>query len=110
MRYFRIRRVSIKSLNISVMDDSFFKWVLFEWIRDRKKEQAHAKTIRFNENADRKVDFLIFQRLSPVLSLRALDHEFTQFKKGSSMKRLFIKTSRRLNYGSLRKFFKNQMK
>jgi hypothetical protein len=32
-----------KSLDISVMDDSFFKRVLFEWIRDRKKEQMHAK-------------------------------------------------------------------
>jgi hypothetical protein len=25
------------------MDDLFLKWVLFEWRRDRQKEQAHAE-------------------------------------------------------------------
>jgi len=63
------------------MDDSFFRRVLFEWIRARKKEQARAETIvlkvivNFEENPH------IFQRLSPVLYLRALDHEFTRLKK-----------------------------
>jgi hypothetical protein len=46
------------------MDDLFLKRVLFEWLRDRWKEQAHS-----------------FQRLIPVLSLRTLATSSRGLKK-----------------------------
>jgi hypothetical protein len=46
--------------------------VLFEWLRDRWKEQAHAEIASLKEVTDRTVNSLILQRLVSVLSLRAL--------------------------------------
>ena len=63
------------------MDDPLLKRVLSEWIRDRKKERAEAETKSLKKITDRTENLLIFQRLFPVLSLRALDYEFTRFKK-----------------------------
>ena len=54
------------------MDDLFLKRVLFEWLRDRQKEQAHAEIASLKEIADFTLNLLIFQRLIPVLSLRTL--------------------------------------
>jgi hypothetical protein len=54
------------------MDDLFFKRVLFEWLRDRYKEQVHTDIGSLRGIEDRMVNLLIFQRLIPVLSLRAL--------------------------------------
>jgi hypothetical protein len=62
--------------------------VLFEWIRARKKEQAQAETISLKAIAALAENLLFLKRLSPVISLRALGHEFTRFKKDSSMKRI----------------------
>jgi hypothetical protein len=67
------------------MDDSFLKRVLSEWFRDRKKEQEQAEIVSFEAIVDLAKNPLILQRLSSVLSLRAIDHEFTRFKKGLSM-------------------------
>jgi len=73
------------------MDDSFLKRVLSEWFRDRKKEQAHAEIVSLSIMVDRSDNLFILRRLPPVLSLRALDHEFTRFQKGLSMQRLLEK-------------------
>ena len=54
------------------MDDLFLKRVLFEWLRDRYKEQANTEITSLNEIADCVTNLFIFQRLAPVLSLRAL--------------------------------------
>jgi hypothetical protein len=54
------------------MDDLFLKRVLFEWPRDRWKEQAHAEIVSLKEIKDCMANLLIFQRLIPVLSLRTL--------------------------------------
>jgi hypothetical protein len=58
------------------MDDLFLKRVLFEWLRDRYKEQAHSEIISLKDMADRVANLLIFQRQVPVLSLRALATSF----------------------------------
>jgi uncharacterized membrane protein YdjX (TVP38/TMEM64 family) len=50
----------------------FLKRVLFEWLRDRLKEQAYAEIAFLKEVEDCLANLLIFQRLIPVLSLRAL--------------------------------------
>jgi hypothetical protein len=65
----------------SGMDDLFLKRVLFEWLRDRYKEQAHAETPSLKEIADRVANPLIFQRWVPVLSLRALATSSRGLKK-----------------------------
>jgi len=44
------------------MDDLFLKRVLFEWFRDRLKEQAHAEITSLKEIADCVTNLLIFQR------------------------------------------------
>jgi hypothetical protein len=59
-------------LSISGMDDLFLKRVLFEWLRDRRKEEVHAEIASLKEIIDPTVNSLILQRLVSVLSLRAL--------------------------------------
>jgi hypothetical protein len=54
------------------MDDLFLKRVLFEWLRDRRKEEVHAEIASLKEIIDPTVNSLILQRLVSVLSLRAL--------------------------------------
>jgi len=54
------------------MDDFFLKRVLFEWLRNRLKEQAHAEIVSLKEIEDSMAHLLIFQRLIPVLFLRPL--------------------------------------
>ncbi len=63
------------------MDNLFLKRVLFEWLRDRKKEQAHAEIASFKEIEDCMANLLIFQRLIPVLSLRTLATSSRGLKK-----------------------------
>ena len=58
------------------MDDLFLKRVLFEWLRDRWKEQAHAEIVSLKEIKDCMANLLIFQRLISVLSLRTLATRF----------------------------------
>jgi hypothetical protein len=41
--------------------------VLFEWLRDRQKEQAQAEIASLKEITDRLANLLIFQRQVPVL-------------------------------------------
>ena len=53
---------SPKALSTIGMDDFFLKRVLFEWVRDRLKEQAHAEITSLKEMADRVANLLIFQR------------------------------------------------
>jgi hypothetical protein len=54
------------------MDDLILKRVLFEWLRDRLKEQTHAEIASLKGIKNFMANLLIFQRLIPVLSLRAL--------------------------------------
>jgi len=63
------------------MDDLFLKWVLFEWYRDRLKEQAHAEIASLKEIKDCMASLLIFQRLTPVLSLRTLATSFIRLRR-----------------------------
>ena len=63
------------------MDDLFLKRVLFEWLRDRWKEQAHAEIASLKEIKDCMANLLIFQRLIPVLSLRTLATSSRGLKK-----------------------------
>jgi len=63
---------SSKSFDVSGMDDLFLKRVLFEWLRDRQKEQAHTEIASLKEIEDCMANLLTFQRLIPVLSLRTL--------------------------------------
>ena len=63
------------------MDDLFLNRVLFEWFRDREKEQTHAEITSLKEIADRTVNLLIFQRLISVLSLRAVATSSRVLKK-----------------------------
>jgi len=63
------------------MDDLFLKWVLFEWYRDRLKEQAHAEIASLKEIKDCMASLLIFQRLIPVLSLRTLATSFIRLRR-----------------------------
>ena len=60
---------SSKSLSVSGMDDLLLKRVLFEWLRDRQKEQAHAEIASLRKFEDDMANLLMFQRLIPVLSL-----------------------------------------
>jgi hypothetical protein len=55
--------------------------VLFEWLRDCSKEQANAEITSLNEIADCVTNLFIFQRLDPVLSLRALATSLRGLKK-----------------------------
>jgi hypothetical protein len=63
------------------MDDLFFNRMLFEWLRDRQKEQAHADIASSKEIEDCMANLLIFQRWVPVLSLRALGTSSRGLKK-----------------------------
>ena len=63
------------------MDDLFLKRVLFEWLRDRQKEQAHTEIASLKEITDCTENLLIFNRLVPVLSLRALAASSRGLKK-----------------------------
>jgi len=63
------------------MDDLFLKWVLFEWLRDRYKEQAFAEIKSLQEIANCAMNLLIFQRLVPVLFLRSLATSSRVLKK-----------------------------
>jgi hypothetical protein len=63
------------------MDDLFLKRVLFEWHRDRYKEQAHAEIASLKEIEDCRANLLIFQRLIPALSLRTLATSSRGLKK-----------------------------
>ena len=63
------------------MDDLFLKRVLFEWLRDRYKEQANIEITSLNEIADCVTNLFIFQRLAPVLSLRVLATSSRVLKK-----------------------------
>jgi hypothetical protein len=56
----------------SGMDDLLLKWVLFEWLRDCKKEQAHAEIVSLKEISNCIANLFNFQRLIPFLSLRSL--------------------------------------
>jgi hypothetical protein len=62
------------------MDGLFLKRVLFEWLRDRYKEQAHADIASLKEIKDCMENLLIFQRLIPVLSLRPLATSFIRLR------------------------------
>jgi hypothetical protein len=55
--------------------------VLFEWYRDRLKEQAHAEIASLKEIKNCMASLLIFQRLIPVLSLRTLAMSSRGLKK-----------------------------
>jgi len=44
------------------MDDLFLKRVLFEWLRNRLKEQTHAEIASLKENSVRMANLLILQR------------------------------------------------
>ena len=68
-------------LSISGMDDLFFKRVLFEWLRDRRKEEVHAEIVSLKEIIDPTVNSLILQRLVSVLSLRALVMSFIRLRR-----------------------------
>ena len=64
------------------MDNLFFeKRVLFEWLRDRLKEQTHAEISSLKEITDGIVNSLILQRLVFVLSLRSLATSSLVLKK-----------------------------
>ena len=63
------------------MDDLFLKRVLFEWLRDRWKEQAQDEIAYLKEIKDCMANLLIFQRLIPVLSLRSLATSSRVLKK-----------------------------
>ena len=63
------------------MDDLFLKRVLFEWLRDRWKEQAQDEIASLKEIKDYMANQLIFQRLIPVLSLRTLAASSRGLKK-----------------------------
>ena len=63
------------------MDNLFLNRVLFEWLRDRWKEQAHAEITSLKEIEDFAGNLLIFQRLIPVLFLRSLAASSRGFKK-----------------------------
>jgi hypothetical protein len=60
---------------------SFLKRVLFEWLRDRSKEQAHAEIASLEEIENCMVNLSIFQRLFPDISLRALATSSRGLKK-----------------------------
>ena len=55
--------------------------MLFEWLRDRQKEQAHAEIASAKEIEDCMANLLIFQRRIPVFSLRALGTSSRGLKK-----------------------------
>jgi hypothetical protein len=82
----------------SGMDDLLLKWVLFEWLRDCKKEQAHAEIVSLKEISNCIANLFNFQRLIPFLSLRSLAISSRVLKKRLSMERLFRKTPRLLIY------------
>jgi len=63
------------------MDDLFLKRVLFEWLRDREKEQAHAEIASLKQITDCVTNLLIFQRWVPVLSLLSLSTSSRVLKK-----------------------------
>lgn len=65
----------------SGMDDLLLKWVLFEWLRDFKKEEAHAEILSLKEISDCIANLFNFQRLIPFLSLRSLATSSRVFKK-----------------------------
>ena len=62
------------------MDDLFLKRVLFEWLRDRWKEQAYDD-ITSLKIIDCTINPMILGRLIPVLSLRALATSSRVLKK-----------------------------
>ena len=59
----------------------FLNRVLFEWLRDRYKEQAHSKISFLKEIEDYAVNLLIFHRLIPILSLRTLATSFIRLRR-----------------------------
>jgi hypothetical protein len=66
------------------MDDLFLKRVLFEWLRDRWKEQAQDEIAYLKEIKDCMTNLWIFQRLIPVLFLRTLATSSRGLKKDYS--------------------------
>jgi hypothetical protein len=54
----------------------FLKRVLFEWLRDRWKEQAHTEVASLKEITNRAVNLLNFQRLVTVPFFTSLCREF----------------------------------
>jgi hypothetical protein len=58
--------------------------VLFEWLRDRKKEQAHAEIVSLRDIDDCMANPLILKRLIPGHSLRALAESSRGLKKDYS--------------------------
>ena len=80
------------------MDDLFLKRVLFEWLRDRYKEQANIEITSLNEIADCVTNLFIFQRLAPVLSLRAPATSSRVLKKDYPWSDYLQKTPRPIKY------------
>jgi hypothetical protein len=86
----------------SGMDDLFLNRMLFEWLGDRWKEQAHSEILSLKEFKMMNLTYFYFKNsflcflYEPLPRVLSASGVIMRFKKRLSMERLFGKTPRPL--------------